>query len=196
MTQRNYYDQREGFLDRFVQIAADDELIDYTAKGNVYGLTPTYVAFASLVPHFLWRNKPTLGVGNTYAHELGNIVGEEDTTTGISFTVTADAYHQASWLGVLLLLPLIMFLVFVVIDSVVGSGKQSAFAMMMVVSMLQDGGAAEFASDLHYMTVGMAGLFMIHWTIKLLSPLAIKLEGGDALPVNLSSLQPIDPRAS
>ena len=128
------YDEREGFLDRMVMLAPDDALIDFTDKGNVFGLDPTFQTYANVIPHFLWHDKVAVNTGNTYAHELG-LLAEDDVTTGISLSPVADAYHQARWLGLLLLLPINMFIAFLIADSVAGSSKYSIWAMLPILEV-------------------------------------------------------------
>ena len=175
------YDQREGFLDRLIQVAADDALIDYTNKGNVYGLTPTYAAYANIVPHFLWKNKPVFNTGNVYAHEMGEL-SEDDTTTGISFSAAADAYHQEKWLGILLLLPIDLFLLFLVMDSVVGSAKYSPFALFPVVQLFEAGPAGGLDVCVHMATYGVVGILLVVWTTKVATPYVLRVFRGSNAP--------------
>ncbi len=82
----NYYNEPQGFFDRLTMIGPDDALIDYTSRGNYYGVAVIPAYFANWIPHFLWPDKPGLASGNLFAHEIGGIVAEDDYTTGISFT--------------------------------------------------------------------------------------------------------------
>ena len=129
------YDQHEGYMDRQVILPADDSLINYTNKGHIFGLAPTFVSYANMVPHFIWRNKPYLNTGNAYAHEIGDIVGDDDETTGIAFSATADAYHQEGWLGLFLLLPIDAFLFFIIMDSVVGNTRRAPWALIPILDL-------------------------------------------------------------
>ena len=168
------YDQREGFLDRLIQVAMDDALIDHTDKGNVFGLAPTYAAYANIVPHFIWRDKPTVSSGNIYAHELG-ILADEDSTTGISLSAAADAYHQASWLGVLLLLPIDLLIVFLIMDSVVGSSKYSPFALFPIIKLFEGGAAAGLEICAYLATYGVAGILLVAFVSKVATPFVFKI---------------------
>ncbi len=54
------------------------------------------------MPHFLLHNKPNIGFGNIYSHELGGMIAEDDSTTGISFSPSGEGFHIARWTGVLI----------------------------------------------------------------------------------------------
>jgi hypothetical protein len=127
------YDRPQGLLDRLGMIAPDDALIAYTRDGNVQGIFPSLNAVFNLVPHFIWKNKPDFGGGNLYARQLGIIV-DDDTTTGISFSPVGDAYHQAEWTGVLILVPLFVFILMMVMDSLSGDIRRSPWGLLFAVT--------------------------------------------------------------
>ncbi|MEO6922600.1 MAG: hypothetical protein ABI142_02130, partial [Bryocella sp.] len=95
----NYYNQSEGFLDRLQMIGIDDLLIAETDRDGYFGYLPTIEGFQNLIPHFIWRNKPTPYFGNGYAHEL-SLLDDNDYSTGVSFSPTADAYKQGGFVGI------------------------------------------------------------------------------------------------
>jgi len=126
------FDKPQGFFDRLNMLGPDDALIAYTDDGNLEGLYPMYFAFLNLVPHVLWPNKPELLPGNVYARELG-ILNQDDLTTGVSFSPTADAYHEAGFWGVFILMPAVMFINFFVTDSLSGDIRVSPWGILFVV---------------------------------------------------------------
>ncbi len=132
VSERGYYDSPQGFFDRLTMISFDDSLINVTAEGSVYGLSGIPLDFANWIPHFLWPSKPTKGAGNYFAHEIGGIVGDEDTTTGISFSPTGEAFHLAKWTGVFLVAPLVWILLFTVFDSICGDVRQSPWGLLVI----------------------------------------------------------------
>jgi len=168
------FDQREGFMDRLIVIPADDNLITYTNKGNVFGLAPTYAAYANYVPHFIWRNKPVFNTGNVYAHELGEL-SEEDESTGIAFSATADAYHQAKWLGLLLLMPLDLFLYFIVTDTVIGSAKWAPWVMIPILNLSEIGPEGGLDGPIYAAWYGIFAMVFIVWTIKRGAPFVLRV---------------------
>ena len=117
-------------------ISIDDALIDVTEQGHVFGLSPLLYDLFNLVPHFIWPDKPRLiALGNIYSHEIGlahySSAGEDDTTTGISFSPTADAFHMARWTGLMLIAPGLWFVCFFVMDYVCGDTRQSPWGLLM-----------------------------------------------------------------
>ena len=166
------YDQREGFLDRLIIVAPDDALIDFTAKGNIFGISPTISAFSNIIPHFIWPSKPAVNTGNVYAREMGG--NSDDTTTGITFSATADAFHEESWLGVLLLMPIVLSFSFVVQDSIAGSAEFAPWALLPIVGMSQISGGG-LGGAVYQATFGMVGLLFVYWTTKVAGPLVLNV---------------------
>jgi hypothetical protein len=132
----HYYDSAQGLFDRLQMISIDDALIGVTEQGHVFGLSPLLYDVYNLVPHFIWPGKPLIALGNIYSHEIGlahySTAGDEDTTTGISFSPTADAFHMARWTGVLLVAPALWLLCFFMMDFVCGDTRESPWGLLMV----------------------------------------------------------------
>jgi hypothetical protein len=170
------YDKGEGFLDRLVQVSFDDFLVDFTERGHVFGLLPTYIAYANVIPHFIWADKPTGASGNMYMRETG-ILPDSDTTTGISIGAAFDAFHQASWLGVLLLLPFDLIVIFMIVDSVAGRVSDSPFAVLVMMMTFQAGAAAGLDGPIGLATVGMEGILFIVFVVKVVAPRVISVIG-------------------
>jgi hypothetical protein len=166
------YDQNEGFLDRLIIVAMDDDIVHYTDQGNVFGLSPTVAEIANVVPHFIWKNKPLVNVGNTFAHEL-DLLPEDDETTGIAFSVTADAYHEATWLGILLIEPLVLFTCFIVLDSLGGSARYSTFALLPIIALFNGGVTGGLGLPISEVTYGVIALLAVVWVSKKLTPLVM-----------------------
>jgi hypothetical protein len=126
-----YYNTPQGFWERLQFVSVDDRLIDFTDHGHTFGLLPLKAAVLNTIPHFLWPDKPDIHFGNLYAHELGALA-PEDTSTGISFSPTAEAYHMDTWVGVLVIAPLLWFLLFVVYDSLFGDLRATPWGLLVI----------------------------------------------------------------
>ncbi len=143
-----YYNKPQGLADRVQMVTPDDAVINLTEQGSVFGLFPTLFSFENLIPHFIWPSKPSIGFGNIYAHELGMLGDEEDDTTGISFSPSGDAFHQAKWVGVLVVLPLLALMLFFMVDSLCGDTRASPFPLLLLLIFLHaapEGGILQFA---------------------------------------------------
>lgn len=132
----HYFNRAQGIFDRLQMISIDDALIDITQQGHVFGLSPLLYDMYNLVPHFIWPDKPLIALGNIYSHEIGIAhyadQNEDDTTTGISFSPSADAFHMAEWTGVLLVAPGLWFMCFFAMDYVSGDMRKSPWGLLMV----------------------------------------------------------------
>jgi hypothetical protein len=128
-----YYNEPQGFFDRLQMISIDDALIDHTRQFGTFGLFPLVASFENLVPHFIWKDKPSVFFGNVFAHEIG-MLSEEDTTTGISFSPVADAFHMEGWMGVFVVAPLMWLLLFTVFDSLCGDVRKSPWGLLAIVT--------------------------------------------------------------
>ena len=164
------FSQPQGFLDRLNMLAFDDALINYTDQGNVFGLSPTYFAYANVLPHFIWRDKPHFAFGNVFGRSIG-VIGEGDETTGISFSPTGDAYHEARWFGVLIVWPLVVFLFFFFTDSLTGSARYSPWALLPISFAPHAAPEGMLGGTIFLTTYGIASLLFIVWTASYLMPL-------------------------
>ena len=127
-----YYNTPQGFFDRLQMLSVDDALIDLTERNGSFGYSPIIIGFENLVPHFLWPNKPNIPFGNVYSHELGGMIADEDNTTGISFSPTAEGFHVARWTGVLIVAPILWIMLFTVFDSLCGSVSESPWGLLVI----------------------------------------------------------------
>ena len=57
---------------------------------------------------------------------------EDDTTTGISFTPAAEAFHLARWVGVLVVAPIIWTILFTLFDSLCGDVRKSPWGLLVI----------------------------------------------------------------
>jgi hypothetical protein len=179
----HFYTTSQPFLERLSMFSPDDALISYTEKGNIFGLTSTFASYVNIVPHFLWKDKPSAGFGNTYAHEIG-ILDESDTTTGISFSPVADAFHEASWFGVVLVFPPVIFLYFFITDSLTGSVRDSPYALLPIALSAHAAPEGMMTGAIYLQTYGAMLLIIIAFLAKnLLARITMLTMGGDRVRV-------------
>jgi len=170
-SKESYYNTPQGFFDRLQMISVDDALIDLTERNGTFGYSPIIMGFENLVPHFLWPNKPNIGFGNVYSHELGGVIAEDDSTTGISFSPSGEGFHIARWTGVLIVAPILWILLFTLFDSLCGSATESPWGLLVI---------AQFA---HLAPEGMLGgvIYMLGFTT--LSIIVAALTAAYVMPV-------------
>jgi len=128
----NYYDRSAGIFDRLQLIAVDSALINVTDQKGTFGYWPIAEGFENLIPHFLWPNKPTPYYGNTFAHELGGL-DDEDISTGVSFSITADAYHEGSLTGVIVGIPIVMTIIFMAWSFLIGDLRDHPAGLILTL---------------------------------------------------------------
>jgi hypothetical protein len=127
---QGYFNSPQGFFDRLQMISVDDALIEVTERKGTFGLAPIAAGFENLVPRVFWPNKPSIGYGNVYAHEIGGLP-EDDTTTGVSFSPSGEAFHIARWMGIFLVAPILWIMLFVLFDSLCGDTRLSPWGLLM-----------------------------------------------------------------
>ncbi len=128
----HWFDKGQGLMDRLTMFPIDDALIYYTDNGRPGSMYPILSYFYNVIPTFLVPDKPILRWGNYYAHQIG-MLGEEDLTTGISFSPFSEAYHDGGWLGITVVACGMFLLAFYVCDWVAGSLKQNIWAVLYIV---------------------------------------------------------------
>jgi hypothetical protein len=166
----HYYDTPQGFFDRLQFISTDDALVDITDKGKVFGLIPIQMAFLNVVPHVFWPDKPEINFGNVYAHEIGGMP-EDDTTTGISFSPTAEAYHLDLWTGVLVLAPAIWLLLFVVYDSLCGDTRNSVWGLLVVILISHFAPEGALSGAIYFITFGSVAVIFCAFFAAYIAPI-------------------------
>src|SRR5260370_27889848 len=129
---QGYFNTPQGFFDRLEMISSHDALDNHTQQFGPFGFYPVIQSLQNVVPHVIWPDKPTLTSGNNFAHEIG-LISEEDTSTGISFSSTAAAFHLGGWYGIFLLAPAIWFLLFTILDSLCGDIRKTPWGLLVMV---------------------------------------------------------------
>ena len=129
-----YFTRPQGIFDRLQMISFDDMLTDATERQGPEGFYPILEDFENLIPHVFWPGKPAILWGNVYAHEAGVNIGDEDVSTGISFSPTGEAYHLGQWVGMLVLAPCLWSLLFLVFDSLCGDVRKSPWGLLALTA--------------------------------------------------------------
>jgi hypothetical protein len=174
-----YYNKPQGFWDRLNFVSVDDSLVNITDQGKVFGLWPVKACLLNMVPHVFWPNKPDLKFGNTYAHEMGHL-SEEDTTTGISFSATAEAYHWARWFGVLFVAPLIWLLVFLVYDFFFGDLRATPWGLLVLAVLSHTASEGMLSGLFYFISYALEALIFCAVFATYIAPLfAIAVLGPD-----------------
>jgi hypothetical protein len=153
LTQAGYYNTGQGFWDRLQFISVDDGLIDFTDHGHIFGLFPIKAAFLNAIPHVFYPDKPEVNFGNVYAREMGHL-SEENTSTGISFSPTAEAYHIGKWVGVLVVAPLVWFLLFVTFDSLFGDLRTTPWGLLALALLSHTAPEGALIGAIYLLTFG------------------------------------------
>jgi hypothetical protein len=199
---QGYFNTHQGFFDRLQMIGPDDGLNTLTESGTVAGLTPIYVSFANLIPHFIWKNKPSLNAGNVYAHQMG-FLSDDDQTTGISFSPAGEAFHLMRWTGVLVLAPLLWIMLFTWFDSLCGDVRKSPWGLLIMVAFAH--AAPEGGLGLVVYTIGYGTLALVFaaFAATYLMPILAEIVVGPskrtvrlANPKQMLRPRPVDPPAT
>jgi len=125
-----YFNRPQGLLDRLQMIYPDSTIIESTERLGPFGLYPILADIENLVPHAFWANKPVIKWGNVFAHDTLTPLGEEDESTGISYSPTGEAFRLAKWPGVFFLAPVIWTVTFVWFDSLCGDVRRSPWGLL------------------------------------------------------------------
>lgn len=128
----SYFNTSQGFFDRLQMLSIDDAIINETEQNQPFGFFPILVDFENFIPHVLWPGKPAVKFGNVYAHELG-ILGSEDDTTGVSFSPVGEAYHLGRWVGIFVAAPLLWIMLFILYDSLFGDSRRHPWGLLAIV---------------------------------------------------------------
>jgi hypothetical protein len=151
-----YYSTPQGFWERLQMVSADDKLIEVTDRGRIIGLFPLKLAFINAIPHFIWPNKPGINPGNYYAHEInGQASWEGDTETGISFSPTAEAYHVAQWVGILVIAPVLWCTLFIEFDLLFGDLRSNPWGLLALADIAHVAPEGGLSSVIYQLTFGV-----------------------------------------
>ncbi len=178
-----YYNLPQGsMIERLSMIPPDDRLITYEAKGNFEGMAPVIEWFGNLLPRFLLPNKTNDYTGNFFAHKSGGYVGEDDTTTGISFSPVSSAYSCEGWGGIFWLMPAIWVLLFTSIDFVAGDLRKYPWGLLTVVYFAHAAPEGMLSGMIFYLGNGNIGMLFAIIISTRIAPIVGTLFGGKIVP--------------
>ncbi len=154
---QSYFNSPQGFFDRLQAIKLDDALMVYKRTNGFEGWAPVIYAFENLVPHFIWKDKPQYAGGNNAAHEVG-VLGDEDSTTGVSFSAAASAYSYMGFVGVFLIAPVLWIILFTLFDSLCGDLRRTPWGLLVALvysHLAPEGGLGGVIYTYAYTTFGI-----------------------------------------
>jgi hypothetical protein len=167
-----WYEKPQGSLiERLSMISPDDSLFAYSAQGHYEGIAPVVEYFSNLAPHFIRPDKRSTFSGNYYAHEMGYGLSADDTTTGISFSPVAEAYHCEGWGGIFWLLPLIWIMLFSSVDFVVGDMVKYPWGLMVVVWFAHLAPEQLLGGMIYFMGYGNFGMLLAIIVVTRIAPI-------------------------
>ncbi|HLI77082.1 MAG TPA: hypothetical protein VKV02_09060 [Acidobacteriaceae bacterium] len=180
-----YYGSPQGIFDRLTMLPNDSQLIDFTAHDHFFGYLPLFVYIQNWVPHIINPNKvdaSTVG-GNRYAHEMGQLA-DEDSTTGISFSPSAESFHMGGWICVLLVQPLVFLLLFAVTDSVCGDLRVQPWGLLPLLLFSHVAPEQLLGGSINYVWLGNVGTIFAIFVCGYVTPVFGRLlKGRDRAPV-------------
>lgn len=125
------YDHPHGLIDRESLICQDDRLIGLTQHTGPVGPKYLIQGFEMVIPHMLWPSRVSLSLGNIYGRETGQ-TGEEDYTTSVAFAPIGDAYREFGWSGIFVVMPMLYFFTFIILNNVFGDARESPWGLVLV----------------------------------------------------------------
>lgn len=165
----HYYNENEGGMERLTMLTLDDPLIEISDHGKTMGLDWSWIYVLNSIPRFLLPDKPSTASGNMYAHEIG-LLSKEDTTTGVSFSSIAEAYHISRWLGLLIVLPIFAFIGMWMSDAVTGSVKDGPWALLYTLIWAHAGPEAGLGGLLYVAAQGTVAVALLTVFVSRIGP--------------------------
>ena len=179
VTLAGYYNKPEGFMDRLQFVSVDDGLVNATDQKQEFGLLPIWASIANTIPHVLWPGKPNYLFGNMYAHEVGGI-SEEDTSTGISFSPTAEAYHLKKWIGIFVVAPIVWLVMFLMMDTLFGDLRNTPWGLLVLAELSHTAPEGMLTGLIAMMTFGTEAIVFCAFFAAYVAPFfAIAVLGPD-----------------
>src|SRR5215469_335127 len=174
---RQYFNKPQGLFDRLQMISVDDMLVEVTERKGTFGYLPVIAGFENLIPRAFWPNKPSIGFGNLFAHEIGGLP-EDDTTTGISFSPSGEAYHLGRWVGVFLVAPALWIMLFTLFDSLCGDTRVTPWGLLLTAYFAHAAPEGMLDSIIYTLGFGTLGLLFAAFSAAYMMPIVGTLVKG------------------
>lgn len=167
-----YFGTPQGIFDRFTMMPNDSQLIAFTEQGHYFGYLPVIVYFENWVPHMINPHKLE-GVragGNAYAHEMGELA-DEDVSTGISYSPSAEAFHMDGWRSVLLVQPVIFLLLFLTTDAICGDLRRQPWGLLPMLIFAHIAPEGLLQGPINYVWIGNLGTVVAIFASGYITPI-------------------------
>ena len=181
-----YFGESQGLFDRLTMLPNDSMLIAFSDRGHYFGYRAVWLYFADWVPHVI-SPKKLQGVyvgGNAYSHEMGGLA-DADTTTGISFSPTAEAYHIDGWRGILMLQPLIFLMLFASTSAVCGDIRRQPWRLFLVLDFAHVAPEALLGGAISATRLGNIGVALAIFFCGYITPVLGMLLTGQRMSMDL-----------
>jgi len=152
-------------------------LVEVTERKGTFGYLPIIAGFENLIPRAFWPNKPSIGFGNLFAHEIGGLP-EDDTTTGISFSPSGEAYHLGRWVGVFLVAPVLWIMLFTLFDSLCGDTRVTPWGLLLTAYFAHAAPEGMLDSIIYTLGFGTLGLLFAAFSAAYMMPIVGTLVKG------------------
>lgn len=186
-----YYGEPQGLFDRITMLPNDSVLISFSDQGHYFGYRAIWFYFGDWIPHIFSPNKLAgLAVGgNAYSHEMGGLA-DADTTTGISFSPTAEAYHIDGWRGILLLQPLVFLILFASSSAVCGDIRRQPWGLFLVLDFAHVAPEAALGGAISATRLGNIGIIVAIFFCGYITPVLGMLLSGKRVSMELEITRP------
>lgn len=175
------FDKEEGLMDRLNMISMDDALVRLTDEDHHHGLQIIFNLALNMIPHFLYPDKPEVMNGHIYGSEL-SLLAPEDHSTAISFSAMGEAYHSTGWTGIFITMPIILFALFMVTDSLVGSIRYSPWGLNYLILFAHSAPEGSLADPFYEISMGVVKLLFGYFVAVYVAPLIGSLVLGPERP--------------
>jgi len=99
------------------------------------------------------------------------MIGAEDTSTGVSFSPTGEAFHLGRWVGIFVVAPLLWTLLFIVFDSLCGDVRRYPWGLLVIVLFSHAAPEGMLGGTIHLLGIGALGIVFAAFTSAYIMPI-------------------------